>query len=136
MKKCEIIFRGERADNEEWVFGDLLQVKRNSKLISASIMEQSPVAENFAVIPETVGRYTGEIDKNKKMIFEGDICRFTDYKKSFPYTFIGVIKYYKNIKAVFVSGNYCTDLSEWESEDFEVIGNIHDNPELIGDDTA
>lgn len=126
----EILFRGQQKSDKEWTYGYLYS-DGNKSYIAYEGKQDCIIHE---VMPETVGRYIGGLDKNKKMIFEGDVCRFTDFGKSLPPTYIGVIKYYKNIKAYFVSGNYCTDLSKWKSEDFEVIGNIHDNPELIGDD--
>ena len=154
MNSCKNLFKGKREDNGEWIEGSLvftniiipctndnmffhyMSVTDSMILADGKYLTKDSLLKFYIVTPETVGRYTGWLDKNRKMIFEGDICKFTDYKKSYPFTYIGVIKYYKNINAVFESRNYCTDLLKWKSEDFEVIGNIYDNPKLIGGDTA
>lgn len=138
----EFLSRGKLKNNGEWIKGIyfpdcksiISYLEIGSVDISVDLMNCKAVIHK--VNPKTVGRYTGLIDKNGKMAFEGDICRFTNYSTSFPCTYIGTIKYSKNIIAIFESGKYCTDLCKWESDDFEVIGNIYDNPELIGGDRS
>lgn len=126
----EILFHGKRVDNGEWVEGDLLQVKYyNKPTAECKIMPQTPVSSAYPVLPETVGQYTGLTDKNGKRIFEGDIlntsnsnCRiwYVDYK----HTAFCVNQ---------VNANYCCLLDEFmQYSSVEVIGNIHDNPELLG----
>ena len=132
----EVIFRGKRADNGEWIEGSLLGIDWCDKPSTYSIAPNTPVSVFYSVIPETVGQYTGLTDKNGVRIFEGDIVRYAerrlggeDVSVAFPVTFD--------------EGGFCAHhyfLNNWlrnglggntKLEDIEVIGNIHDNPELL-----
>lgn len=115
----EILFRGKRLDNGEWVCGDLLQSKYSSGDYKTSIMEQTPVALNFPVYPETVGQYTGVNDCTGVKIFKGDI--FSDGSIC--------VMFKTRIVKVWASGDW-EDLDLTETKDV-IIGNIHDNPELL-----
>lgn len=63
----EILFRGKRIDNGEWVYGDLVQSPAHCVV---QIYEQNLCGDNFAIDPSTVGQYTGLTDKNDRKIFE------------------------------------------------------------------
>ena len=137
----EILFRGKRIDNGEWVEGNLFvgDDGQCEILIGTRVIRFS-----YPVIPETVGQYTGLKDKNGKKIFEGDILQGYQY----PYLSEGHFNYYaeiiyfencpafglytfKNPNLDFIAGisDGNTDLIEyWESEKWKVIGNIYDNP--------
>ena len=126
----EILFHGKRADNGEWVEGDLLQIKYyNKPIIECKIMPQTPVSSAYPVLPETVGQYTGLTDRNGKRIFEGDIVRYGDtihqvvFEQRNTTAYFGLI--YSEIETM--PFGYYQDLKQ-----IEVIGNIHDNPELLG----
>ena len=82
----------------------------------------------YIVIPETVGQYTGLTDKNGKKIFEGDIVKSGTYK--FTEELIFTVVFDEFCRYVIVS-NYGIYLLARNHEDVEVIGNIHDNPELL-----
>ena len=120
----EILFRGKRTDNGEWVEGDVLQTRYHSGHIEYQIMPQTPVSSAYPVLPETVGQYTGLTDKNRKKIFEGDIIEFHEE--------IGKIKY-SDYDAAFdiIFDTWNTNFSVTDGRRIEVIGNIHDNPELM-----
>ena len=123
----EYLFRGKRKDNGEWVEGSL--VAKVDPLLETSyyfILAQGR-GESFVtwhmVDPATVGQFTGLMDKNGKRIFEGDIVRDVDTGN------IRTVEYHGN-RFVFVSllRHFFDVIYE---EDWEVIGNIHDNPELV-----
>lgn len=124
----EILFRGKRCDNGEWVNGSLLNPYRKKPLIAHYEDGQEILGYIVEVISETVGQYTGLTDKNGTRIFEGDILRFP-----YPST--------QNIYSVMWGGGsfvrkdpdgYYLSLNALNCDEYEVIGNIHDNPELLG----
>ena len=119
----EVIFRGKRADNGEWIEGSLLGIDWCDKPSTYSIAPNTPVSVFYSVIPETVGQYTGLTDKNGKRIFEGDIV---DYISS---DVIGNPK--TGTIIVEDMTDYDTMIYLNHSDELQIIGNIHDNPELL-----
>ena len=128
---AERLFRGKRADNEEWVAGSLLGIDWCDKPSTYSIAPNTPVSVFYSVIPETVGQYTGLTDKNGKRIFEGDIVSLVKHD-GLIYKVVYVPCRYELINS---KGVNCFVLDIYKSENIEVIGNIHDNPELLGGET-
>ena len=144
----EILFRGKRKDNGEWICGDLLQDVESGICAIVSYVNLGgnihDLSESciFAVIPEIVGQYTGLTDKNGVKIFEGDIVKGTAYSA----TTIGVIVWIDEISSFGVRRVNAPNPTAWENSSIlrcvslgktdefaaEVIGNIHDNPELLG----
>jgi uncharacterized phage protein (TIGR01671 family) len=126
----EIVFRGKSADNGEWVEGVPTWDESDSiwdesdaipKLLMVSNVEKWPFG-NAYVDPETVGQFTGLTDKNGKKIFEGDIVRIEDFANA-------VVKWREDIACWTLQGYIIGNT--WDSSMLEVIGNIHDNPELL-----
>jgi uncharacterized phage protein (TIGR01671 family) len=128
----EIIFRGQRIGNCDWVEGDLIHLPNGIAII----------ANGYAYIdPPTVGQYTGLTDMNGKKIFEGDIVEYND---GYHY-FKGVVKYELGAFGVACKYTIPLEFSQcdnfisfwdmiWNSEDttaqnveVEVIGNVYDD---------
>ena len=135
----EILFRGKRTDNGEWVEGDLLQVKYYNKRTEYSIMPQTPVSSAVPVISETVGQFTGLTDKNGKRIFEGDICKFKHLGDAnvgqivFNYSTATFVMCFSIIVGAYGEKAVRRMLLS-VFDDIEIIGNINDSPELLGEE--
>lgn len=134
----EILFRGKRLDNGEWVKGAFVGKYDPLLCISyAFIIAQKPkdsFVTWYAVDPNTVGQYTGLCDKNGTKIFEGDVVKVN-------------IGYLKRQGVVFYEGTAAKFGLKMENGteknfsflgaqmvkmyDVTVIGNIHDNPDLL-----
>ena len=133
----EILFRGKRIYGDEWVDGSLVRFADGCDFICVQ-GENMDFLDKFAVIPDTVGQYTGLTDKNGKKIFEGDIVLFEDESPS-NYEYhdctemrCGVIEYGDN--CFYITNRIAVEMEDLvynEKLDVEVIGNIHDNPELL-----
>lgn len=134
----ETLFRGKRIDDNKWTYGYLFKCWGRCYLLWG-MNDDNPIKEE--VVPETVGEYTGLTDMRGKKIFEGDVVIQKDGLDDYPYG-SGAIKYgtFNCGCCHAVYGFYATnedvDLralqSEWdEGKEIEVIGNIHDNPELL-----
>lgn len=144
----EILFRGKRKDNGEWVDGDLRH--GGYYFGDAEMYIFVPFARtiiNHPVVPKTVGQYTGLRDKNGKRIFEDDLCDMsilgndhTLQKIVIRYGAFGFEPIHPNKVHPEDRGwqsfwrNEHQDM--WNPDYFTVIGNIHDNPELLGGDNA
>ena len=124
----EILFRGKRIDNGEWVEGWYLPpVERDGYIFGTTI---AYICEGYLddveVDPSTVGQYTGLTDKNGKRIFEGDIVqahfRTNHSKQIFRVTFDD---------GMFIFNNGYVKLPVRGIYRIKVIGNVHDNPEYM-----
>lgn len=124
----EIIFRGKHKDNGEWVegyYGEYYNGKKNISCISIPSKEAVSGSLCYDIIPETVGQYTGLTDKNGTKIFEGDILKGLYANGNAEVEMI-------NGSWVGYAGKGWTDIG-YVVDRVELIGNVHDNPELLQD---
>lgn len=128
------ISRGKRTDNGKWREGYLSKSRDENKQLKLCIdYEEKGVMCSSIVIPETIGQCTGLEDKNGKLIYEGDLLRFTnsDNEQSIYKVFYDDVYAGYRIQKIGLGG--LDEMSNWEDsrEYFEVIGNIHDNIDLL-----
>ena len=125
----EILFRGKRVDNGEWVYGDIIHRRYYKNTDVVVIRTEDSGFDNYSdyeVDPDTVGQYTGLNDKTGKKIFEGDIIScgylcdfFVEYSEEDA-------EYWANF------GDSIGSLRTYfDPKRATVIGNIYDNPELL-----
>lgn len=139
----EIKFRGKRLDNGEWIYGSLLvsHFKDDKKERYFITQFSGNYTFEHEVDPNTVGQFTGLRDKNGRDIWEGDIFKedgngivrsvfrvpgglaFEDNPVSFGYDHRAPVYPYSSIAEM--------QSVSWLSQCCEVIGNIHDDPELL-----
>ncbi len=144
----EILFRGKRSDNGEWIEGMLLKCTMaagTAYLIFADsfatdLLGNVHALDHAMVDPETVGQFTGLLDKNGRKIFEGDIVCMNTGEDECSISVYARVQLLPNGPCLrdretdcFVSFD-CVNFSRNAPRFWEVIGNIHDNPELLGGD--
>lgn len=115
--KRDILFKGKRVDDGEWVFGFLMQDNFIRRKISCLRNGKKRIAySQHEIDPETVCQFTGLLDKNGKKIFEGDII---DTEKT------PMLVIYKE-GCFYCESESMYRLGGWETDSIEIIGNIHD----------
>lgn len=142
----EILFKGKRTDNGEWVCGYYVLRKRpyfkNKGANLEHIICDNLVIDDFndkqfvdtipitySVDPETVGQYTGLTDTNGNKIFEGDIVvsDYIDYEDE-----RGVIQWDSDIaKFIITFSTFTIDFDNVYGRELEIVGNVYDNPEHL-----
>ena len=158
----EILFRAKRKDNGEWVEGYYLHVSEGEGTYDCEehfikTEYKGRFGPCYEVIPETVGQYTGQKDKNGKKIFEGDVLstrrngietkklkgcfgfdsegypqRVPGYEGSTEYHYSRQIDCLATVRFSPRHGFYLDGASVFvDAICNEIVGNIHDNPELL-----
>lgn len=136
MKKSKIKFRGKNIHTGEWLYGDYHREGKTHYITKPEdyLREYAPI--EFIVDGKTVGQFTGLYDKNGSPIYEGDIVKtplldpifgdiLSDAFDNAPIEFSNgsfVVSYYNGNHKIYIQDLY---------DKIEVIGNIHDTPELI-----
>ena len=135
----QILFRGKRIDNNEWVYG--FYFERLTDNIKHCYIKYETWDEGFVtyeVIPETVGQFTSRCDENYNKIFEGDILEVS-YDDGTAYT--TEVCAYGGTLCVDIKGedydftaiDFAVDIWKNNCCECKVIGNIYENPELLED---
>ena len=135
----DILFRGKRVENGEWVYGSLIKLRIGDFIVDEEntrpLVGCGEYDFNFkstVVKSDSVSEFTGLIDKNDKKIFEGDIV--IDKYDCERFGFVGVVEYVKGRSAFEIVNkkhpDYVVNLGS-RINSVKVIGNIHDNPELL-----
>lgn len=132
----EILFRGKRLDNGEWVYGWYCKYAFGRWPIKSCIIPskqaENGCVEHVEVDPATIGQYTGLTDKNGVKIFEGDIVRFADLRNRDSMHQVIYEGWRWNLSNFYETGYDCPCCGFSEGTGcMEIIGNIHDNPELL-----
>ena len=122
----EILFRGKRIDNGEWVEGYFVNLwLMHYQKYQPIITDNNAVS--YDVDLSTVGQYTGLTYKNGKKIFEGDIMAFTAY----GFDYVGTVEFADGSFSVMCEhASPFLDLAVSKHGAY-IIGNMHDNPELL-----
>ena len=140
----EILFRGKRTINGDWVYGDFVRGNERKSLRDSIFVYDSETQSfnDYEINPSTLGQYTGLTDKNGKRIFEGDILHIAKnadglggyYQPPLDYPVNVVVKW---DLCAWMWETLCDDKryisfpDAWCHYECEVIGNITDNQELL-----
>lgn len=122
----KILFRGKRTDNGEWVQGYPCRYGWIGKEKDYIIPDYASALYTAEIDPETIGQYTGIVDKYGMKIFEGDIV-WNDYDND-----KGKVEWDNDMaKFIITFSTFTIDFDNIYGDELDVIGNVYDNPELL-----
>lgn len=125
----QIIFRGKGFCDDKWVYGDLIH-KRHDK---GAVMIQDSIGMGTDVDSETIGQFTGINDFNDVGIWEGDILNVViRYEQEVRYIAQVVWSgFFPSFSLLLQNGTEEVDWVKCGLMEYNIIGNIHDNPEML-----
>ena len=136
----EVIFRGKRLDNGQWLYGDLMFDNHQGCYIYPN--DCTGLYTENEVDSHTVGQFTGLRDKRGRKIYEGDVVEVYDFTSVYASKYRGIVK--------MCCGSWCVEyedsildmvahprlfFDDFADRKTEVIGNIYDNPELLDNES-
>ena len=140
----EILFRGKRTINGDWVYGDFVHGNERKSLRDSIFVYDSETQSfnDYEINPSTLGQYTGLTDKNGKRVFEWDILHIAKiadglggyYQPPLDYPVNVVVKWDLCAwmwETLCEDKRYISFPNAWSHYECEIIGNVHDNPELL-----
>lgn len=119
------LFRGKIKGANEWIYGGIAMMGDRYFIVEVQTYDDDTCSwVAVEVEPETVGQWTGEVDKNKTPIYKGDIVKMRTYGPG-----------YCNAVVYFKKGKFAVDGSKYGFKDlapstYEVLGNIHDGSDI------
>ncbi|WP_312900234.1 YopX family protein [Chryseobacterium taichungense] len=131
----EIKFRAKRLNSDDWVYGNLFKNEICTRIIkeTATIDEEGFLDDYSVVDPKTVGQFIGFADTNEEEIYEGDILQY-DSENGIVTSKVVFNKSDKEDMTLTCFEMELINVEDYENDEaveFTVIGNIHDNPELL-----
>ena len=126
----QIIFRGKRLDNGEWVYGDLEYNRAKNIARIHTYDNNGEYLMQHLVKPDSVGQFTGLTDKNDSPIYDGDIVEAYDLDEELA--FMGAVRYALPDAAFGIDKGTGASLEPFEGNmTYKVVGNFHDNIESL-----
>lgn len=117
----EIKFRGKHIEEGRWYHGSLIVEDENGCTIVGKLFGEVPVD------PATVGQFTGLLDKDGREIYEGDVLKHVDYPGGGDFLYEVDISAKKGVAAY--GPQVYEDADAFH--EMQIVGNIHDNPEIL-----
>lgn len=118
----EIKFRGFNTKNNQWLYGSHI-LNRGKHFVAPDEFADGKTWEDYEVVPESVGQFTGLHDKNGNEVYEGDVVRYRPNNKTYQVVFKDGIFFGEGIDGDGAASHFFPSC--------EIVGNIHDHPSLI-----
>ena len=127
----EIKFRGFSKKHQQWLTGNYILNRGAHFIAPVDEPADGKTWEDYEVDPDTVGQYTGLTDKNGREIYEGDIAEWDGGQQIFKVKVVWDESVARDVLINIDDDEFLASLDSFDARLTAVIGNIHDNPELL-----